>query len=65
MTPDEELPDALARADRALFQAKSKGRDRVMKGQEPSLSDAAADDRTDAADSVRVDRIPARAVPAA
>lgn len=65
MTPDEELPDALARADRALFQAKSQGRDRVMKGQGPSLSEAAADDPTDAADAVRADRAPARAIPAA
>ena len=65
MTPDEELPDALARADRALFQAKSQGRDRVIQGQGPVLSEAAAESQTEVADPVCADRLPARTVPAA
>ena len=55
----------MAWADRARFQAESQGRDRVVKGQGPSLSGAAADERTESADVVGPDRSPARAVPAA
>lgn len=69
ITPDEDLPDALARADRALFQAKGSGRDRVIKDQAPAAELAAptagSGDFPETAELPGPDRRPARSVPAA
>jgi diguanylate cyclase (GGDEF)-like protein len=65
ITPEEELPDALGRADRALFQAKSSGRDRVIKDLAPAPGEPDEWDSTDSADEPCTERPPGRAVPAA
>ena len=62
ITRDEDLPDALARADRALFQAKNHGRDRVVKDRAEDHGESPPGASTE---HYAPDQLPADSAPAA